>query len=84
MYFLYLYCICIVLYLYCICTVFVLYLYCICIVFVGMISLELPLSEEPVLGKWKIFADIEKEKKTQEFEVKEYGVYIFSLRFVIE
>lgn len=39
----------------------------------GLLSLEMELSEEPVLGEWKIETVINFRKETQTFTVEEYG-----------
>lgn len=42
----------------------------------GFLSLDLPISEEPTLGTWKIKADILGTEQVQTFKVEEYGKWI--------
>ena len=39
----------------------------------GLAELEMPLSPEPPIGSWTIFAAVHSEKIRQHFEVGEYG-----------
>ena len=43
------------------------------IMLIGLVSLEMPLSQEPVLGVWMVKADIGGHIETQDFKVDEYG-----------
>ena len=43
-------------------------------IFVGFISLEMPLSSDPILGDWKIVANDGFEDVEETFKVDKYGI----------
>ena len=40
---------------------------------VGLLSFEMPLSDDPPLGKWQISLTVKGKEHKQPFTVKEYG-----------
>ena len=45
--------------------------------FVGLVSLEMELSTDPVLGEWKIKANDGFKEVEEPFKVDKYGKYIY-------
>jgi len=39
----------------------------------GVISFSFPLSDQPVLGTWTIFADVQQQSYNATFEIQKYG-----------
>ena len=47
------------------------------IVIAGVVNISFPLSDQPILGEWKIFAEVQGYSYNTTFEIQKYGLLSF-------
>ena len=46
---------------------------------IGVINISFPLSDQPVLGKWTVYAEIQRNSFNVSFEIQKYGRLRFAM-----